>query len=312
MPRVLVTGGCGFIGSHLVDALLEEGHEVVIVDNLSTGKLENIGHAIPRVEFHNEDILDIDTLKKLTRNVDYIYHEAALGSVPRSVVDPLTTDHVNVTGTLNVLIAAQEAGVKRVIFASSSSVYGDNPTLPKIETMRPMPMSPYAVTKLAGEGYMQAFCHSYGLETVSLRYFNVFGPRQDPRSQYAAVIPRFVTAMLNGDRPVIYGDGTQSRDFTYVQNVVNANLLAMKAAETHGESVNIACGIATSINQLFALLCEICGRDTPAIHTVARSGDVKHSLADIAAARKLLRYYPVMDFSDGIQYTVDWYRRSVQ
>lgn len=309
MSRVFVTGGCGFIGSHLVDALLDEGHEVVIVDNLATGKLENIEHVLDKVDFHKEDIRDLGMLRKLIESVDYVYHEAALGSVPRSVADPSTTNDVNVTGTLNVLIAAREAGVKRVIFASSSSVYGDTPILPKIETMRPMPMSPYAVSKLSGETYMQAFYHSYGLETVSLRYFNVFGPRQDPNSQYAAVIPIFVRALLNGDSPVIYGDGTQSRDFTYVQNVVEANLLAMKARETHGEAVNVACGEARTINELLSSLCKRCGTGTQAIYAESRRGDVKHSLADFAAANKLLGYSPVVTFSEGIRLTLDWHRK---
>jgi len=308
MSKILVTGGCGFIGSHLVDALLDEGHEVVIVDSLATGKLENIEHLLDKVDFYKEDIRNLDMLRKLIESVDYVYHEAALGSVPRSVADPLTTNDVNVTGTLNVLIAAREAGVKRVIFASSSSVYGDTPTLPKIESMRPMPMSPYAVSKLAGETYMQAFYHSYGLETVSLRYFNVFGPRQDPNSQYAAVIPLFVSALLNGDSPVIYGDGTQSRDFTYVQNVVHANLLAMKTEETHGEAVNIACGEATTINELLSSLCKQCGEHIEAIYAESRPGDVKHSLADFTAAHELLGYSPSMTFSDGIRLTADWHR----
>ena len=285
--------------------LLDDGHEAVIIDNLATGKLENIEHVLDRVEFHREDIRDLDILRKITKTVDYVYHEAALGSVPRSVADPLTTNDVNVTRTLNVLIAAREAGVKRVMFASSSSVYGDTPTLPKIETMRPMPMSPYAVSKLAGETYMQAFYHSYGLETVSLRYFNVFGPRQDPNSQYAAVIPRFVSALLSGDTPVIYGDGTQSRDFTYVRNVVHANLLAMKTKETHGEAVNIACGEATTINDLLSSLCKQCGTGIEAIYADARPGDVKHSLADFSAANGLLGYSPVVTFSEGIQLTLD-------
>lgn len=306
-----MTGGCGFIGSHLVDALLEEGHKVIIVDNLSTGKLENIEHVMPKVELHNEDIRDLDAMRQVTKNVDYVYHEAALGSVPRSVADPLTTNDVNVTGTLNVLIAAKEAGVKRVMFASSSSVYGDTPTLPKIETMRPMPMSPYAVSKLAGEAYMQAFYHSYGLETVSLRYFNVFGPRQDPHSQYAAVIPRFVTALLNDDKPVIYGDGTQSRDFTYVQNVVQANLLAMKAEETHGEAVNISCGKAISINTLLSTLCELCGRDVQAVYADRRQGDVAYSLGDFKAATDLLGYVPTISFRDGIWLTLDWFTKRI-
>lgn len=307
MSRVLVTGGCGFIGSHLVDALLDEGHEVMIVDNLATGKLENIEHVLNEVDFHEEDMRDLDMLRKLMESVDYVYHEASLGSVPRSVADPLTTNNVNVTGTLNVLIAAREAGVKRVIFASSSSVYGDTPALPKIETMRPMPMSPYAVSKLSGETYMQAFYHSYGLETVSLRYFNVFGPRQDPNSQYAAVIPLFVSALLKGETPVIYGDGVQSRDFTHVQNVVHANLLAMKTEATHGEAVNIACGEATTINELLASLCKQYGTKTQPIYDKSRPGDVKHSLADFSAANKLLGYSPVVTFSEGIRLTLDWY-----
>lgn len=308
MSRVLVTGGCGFIGSHLVDALLEEGHDVIVVDNLSTGKMDNIAHVISSVEFHNNDIRDLEALRGLTANIDYLYHQAALGSVPRSVVDPLVSNEVNVTGTLNVLVAARESGVKRVIFASSSSIYGDTPTLPKSEAMRPMPMSPYAVSKLAGEAYMQAFYQSYGMETVSLRYFNVFGPRQDPHSQYAAVIPQFASALLDNRSPVIYGDGMQSRDFTYVQNVVRANLLAMRVSETHGESVNVACGVSTTIDTLFALLCDVLEKDIEPVHVDTRLGDVKHSLADITAARILLGYQPLVDFTDGVRLTVEWHK----
>lgn len=310
MERVVVTGGCGFIGSHLVDALLDGGHHIVIIDNLSTGKLENIERVISKVEFHEEDIRDLDMLRRFMSNADYVYHQAALGSVPHSVADPLTTNDVNVVGTLNVLKAAQEAGARRVVFASSSSVYGDTPALPKIETMRPMPASPYAVSKLAGEAYMHAFYHSYGLETISLRYFNVFGPRQDPSSQYAAVIPRFVTALLNDDTPIIYGDGTQSRDFVYIRDVVQANLLAMKAEETHGEAVNISSGKATSIGALLSTLCDLCGKDAQAIRGEQRQGDVAHSLGDFAAANDLLGYVPATGFRDGIQLTLDWHARS--
>ncbi len=309
MARILVTGGCGFIGSHLVDALLRDEHEVVILDNLSSGKMENIQHVSTEVQFYKEDVRDLDALRVLMNGVDYVCHEAAISSVPGSIADPLTANEVNVTGTLNVLMAAREAKVKRVIFASSSAVYGDAPTLPKIETMRPMPMSPYAASKLAGETCMQVFYHSYGLETVSLRYFNVFGPRQDPHSQYAAVIPRFITALLNDDKPTIYGDGTQSRDFVYVQNVVQANLLAMRAEQTRGEAVNISCGKATSINTLLSTLCELCGKDVQAAYAERRQGDVAYSLGDCKAATELLGYVPTISFWDGIRLTLDWFTK---
>lgn len=309
MARVLVTGGCGFIGSHLVDVLLRDRHEVVILDNLSFGKKENIQDVLDEVQFHEADVRNLEALRVLMNGVDYVYHEAAIGSVPASIADPLTTNEVNITGTLNVLMTAREARVKRVIFASSSAVYGDAPTLPKTETMRPMPMSPYAVSKLAGETYMQAFYHSYGLETVSLRYFNVFGPRQDPNSQYAAVIPRFITDLLRDNRPVIYGDGSQSRDFIHVQNVVQASLLAMKLEHTRGEAVNISCGKATSIDTLLSTLCELCGKDAQPVYAERKQGDVLHSLGDYKAASDLLGYIPTVGLRDGIELTLDWFAK---
>jgi len=311
MGRVLVTGGCGFIGSHLVDALLKDEHEVIVMDNLSSGNIENIRHVLAEVQFHEKDVRNLEALELLMNGVDYVYHQAAMGSVLGSIADPLATNEVNITGTLNVLKAARKANVRRVIFASSSAVYGDIPALPKMETMRPMPISPYAVSKLAGEAYMQAFYYCYGLDTVSLRYFNVFGPRQDPHSQYAAVIPRFITALLNGGRPVIYGDGTQSRDFTYVENVVQANLLAMRAEETRGEAINISCGESISINTLLSTLCELCGKDVRAVYADRRQGDIEHSLGDHTAASDLLQYLPTTSFRDGIQLTLDWFAKSL-
>ncbi len=312
MARILVTGGCGFIGSHIVDALLEAGHEVVILDNLSSGRMENIKHVLGEVQFHEEDVRNLETLRLLMDGVDYVCHEAAIGSVPASIADPLETNEINTTGTLNVLMAARDSRVKRVIFASSSAVYGDTPALPKTETMRPMPMSPYAVSKLAGETYMQAFYHSYGLETVSLRYFNVFGPRQNPHSQYAAVIPQFVATLLKGDKPVIYGDGAQSRDFVHIRDVVQANLLAIKAEETHGEVVNISSGEATNINTVLSIICDLCGKNVQAIYADRRQGDVVYSLGDFTAASKLLGYLPTTGFREGIQLTLDWYMKQTQ
>jgi nucleoside-diphosphate-sugar epimerase len=307
VARILVTGGCGFIGSHLVEALVNDGHQVVVVDNLSTGKLENIEGVSKQVEFHQVDIRDLSALMRLTQDIDYVYHEAAIGSVPRSLDDPVTTDSVNVGGTLNVLVAAKESRVRRVVFASSSSVYGDTPALPKLETMLPMPMSPYAASKLAGEMYMQAFYNSYGLETISLRYFNVFGPRQDPRSEYAAVIPRFILALINGERPTVFGDGMQSRDFTYVQDIVQANLLAMKAPCTHSEAVNIACEQAITLNQLLEMLQEALARRVEPVYAESRPGDVRHSWADCSEARRVIGYSPVVSITEGLRLTCEWF-----
>ncbi|HHV77980.1 MAG TPA: SDR family oxidoreductase [Syntrophothermus lipocalidus] len=306
----LVTGGAGFIGSHLVEELIKRGERVRVIDNLSTGRKENIEPFLSEIEFIEGDIRDLGLVRKVMVGVDYVLHQAAVPSVPRSVRDPLATNSANVDGTLNVLIAARDAGVKRVVYASSSSVYGDTPVLPKHEGMKPEPRSPYAVSKLAGEFYCQVFYHVYGLETVALRYFNVFGPRQDPKSEYAAVVPKFITALLHGEPPVIFGDGEQSRDFTYVSNVVEANLLAAKAEQVAGEVFNIACGERITINELARLLIEIIGVSCylQPKYAPPRPGDVRHSLADVSKARELLGYKVKVDIREGLERTVEWYR----
>ncbi|MEN6640919.1 MAG: SDR family oxidoreductase [Armatimonadia bacterium] len=304
MACFLVTGGAGFIGSHIVRHLLKRGDEVRIVDNLSTGKLENIAEVRDQVKFFELSIRDLEALRPVFEGVDYVLHQGAIPSVPRSVADPISSHEANCTGTLNVMIAAKDAGVKRVVQASSSSVYGSNPQLPKVETMRPMPISPYAATKLTQEAYASAFYGSYGLETVSLRYFNVFGPRQDPKSQYAAVIPIFCTRILAGERPVIYGDGEQSRDFTYVDNVVQANVKAALATDGAGQAFNIACGDSMSLNQLVRKLNDLIGTNIEPVYEAARVGDVKHSLADISAARAALGYEPAVQMDEGLEQTV--------
>lgn len=303
----LVTGGAGFIGSHLVEELVKQGQRVRVIDNLSTGKKENIKPFLEEIEFIEGDIRDLELVREAMDGIDYVLHQAAVPSVPRSVKDPLTTNSVNIGGTLNVLIAAQGAGVKRVVYASSSSVYGDTPVLPKYEDMKQEPRSPYAVSKLGGELYCQAFYHVYGLETVALRYFNVFGPRQDPKSQYAAAVPKFITALLHGEPPTIFGDGEQSRDFTYIENVVVANLLAAKAPAVAGEVFNIACGERITINELVHMLAEIIGVNIEPEHTLPRPGDVLHSLADISKARELLGYGVKVNSHAGLARTVEWY-----
>jgi nucleoside-diphosphate-sugar epimerase len=304
----LITGGAGFIGSHLVEWLVSNDHRVRVIDNLSTGNRRNIESFLEEIEFIECDIRNLDLVTEAMEGVDYVLHQAAVPSVPRSVKDPLTSNSANVEGTLNVLLAARDANVKRVVYASSSSVYGDTPVLPKHEDMKQAPRSPYAVSKLAGELYCQAFYHTYGLETVALRYFNVFGPRQDPKSQYAAVVPKFISALLQNNPPTVFGHGEQSRDFTYVQNVVEANLLAAKAPNVAGEVVNIACGERLTINELARMLAEIIGVNTDPEHTPPRAGDVLHSLADISKATKLLGYRGEIHIHDGLKQTVEWYR----
>ena len=304
----LVTGGAGFIGSHIVERLVREGQKVRVIDNLSTGKKKNIEPFLEKTEFVEGDIRDLEPLREAMDGVDYVLHQAAVASVPRSVKDPLTSNSVNVEGTLNILITARDADVKRVVYASSSSVYGDTPTLPKHEDMKQEPRSPYAVSKLGGELYCQAFYHIYGLETIALRYFNVFGPRQDPKSQYAAVVPKFITALLHGEPPTIFGDGEQSRDFTYIENVVEANLLAAKASGVAGEVFNIACGERITINELACMLAEIIGVNIEPEHTPPRSGDVLHSLADISKAKRLLGYEVKVSTPEGLEQTVEWYK----
>jgi UDP-glucose 4-epimerase len=305
---MLVTGGAGFIGSHIAEKLLELGHEVRVLDNFSTGRRENLASFVDAVELIEADIRDVDAVGRAVSGVEVIFHEAALASVPRSVADPVSSNDVNVTGTLNLLTAGRDAGVRRLVYASSSSVYGNSPELPKMETMASSPESPYAVSKLAAENYCHAFASLYDLECVSLRYFNVFGPRQDPGSQYSAVVPLFVTALLDGRSPVIYGDGEQSRDFTYVANVVDANLLAMSADGVSGETFNIACGGTTTVNDLLSKLQELTGSSAAAEYADPRPGDVKHSYADVSKAGRMLGLKACVSLEDGLGLTVDSYR----
>lgn len=307
MSNFLVTGGAGFIGSNLCEKLLAEGHGVRVLDNLATGKEENLEDFTGLIEFERGDIRDAEAVRKSTRGMDYVIHLAALGSVPRSVADPVTTHEVNLTGTLNVLCAARDAGVKRVVCASSSSVYGDTPVLPKKEDMFPTPMSPYAVSKLSGEYYCKVFHKVYGLETVALRYFNVYGKRQDPHSQYAAVIPRFVTALIAGSSPTIYGDGGQTRDFTFVEDCNQANYKACFAEGCAGGAYNIGAGKRISIKQLYDNISKELGSDREPVYEPARKGDVRDSLADISSARQLIGYDPAYTIDTGLNKTVQWY-----
>lgn len=310
MRRCVVTGGAGFIGSHLVEALVARGDSVLVFDNLSTGKEANLASVRDRIEFVKGDIRDLDAVAGAIAGADYVFHQAALGSVPRSIADPIMTTAVNVNGTLNVLIAARDAKVRRVLFASSSSVYGEVKTFPQVETMMPSPMSPYAASKVAGEMYCKAFNKVYGLETVVLRYFNVFGPRQDPTSQYAAVIPRFATAIIEGKRPVIYGDGKQSRDFCYVENVVRANLLAADAPDAVGGVFNIACNGSHDLIELLELLMTYLGRRVEPVFEPARPGDPRRSEASIAAATGAFGYRVFVGFEEGVRRTAEWYKET--
>lgn len=312
MGIFMVTGGAGFIGSHIVDRLVQEGKRARLVDNFSTGRRENIAHleGNPLVQVAEGDICDEEFLAEAMEGVEYVLHQAAIPSVPRSVEDPAGSHRVNVEGTLKLLLAAKEAGVKRVVFASSSSVYGDiagdkRGDLAKKETLTPHPLSPYAATKLAGEGYCTAFYNSYGLETVVLRYFNVFGPRQDPTSQYASVVPRFATALLNGKRPIIYGDGLQTRDFTYVSNVVEANLRACMAPDAPGRTFNVACGRSVSVLELLNSMARVLGVKPDPEFQPPRPGDVKHSRANISLAKRLLGYRVSVGFNQGIRKTLE-------
>ena len=301
--RVLVTGGAGFIGSHLVRALVAGEVTVRVLDSFATGFRQNLKEIIQEVEVIDGDIRDADACQAACQGVDTVFHLAALGSVPRSISDPLTTNAVNVQGTLTLLVAARDQGIRRFVYSSSSSAYGDTPVLPKHEEMRPCPRSPYAVSKLAAEEYCRAFSRTYGLETVALRYFNVFGPRQDPESQYAAVIPRFLAALSEGRAPVIFGDGFQSRDFTYVENVVEANLLASTAPGAAGEMYNIACGEQITLRQVLADLAAQLGRPCVPEYLQDRLGDVRHSQADITKAYGSLGYRPKVLFAEGIART---------
>ena len=300
MARALVTGGGGFIGSHLARRLLGEGWDVRVLDNFATGHRANLVPILDEIELVEGDIQSYERAANAVNGCDLVFHQAALPSVPRSVQDPLTTNTVNVIGTLNILLASRDAGVGRVVFASSSSLYGANTELPKREDMATVPIAPYPVSKLAAEGYCRAFTEVYGLETVSLRYFNIFGPRQDPLSQYAAVIPRFIRAVLEDETPTIHGDGEQSRDFTYIDNAVDANLLAASAEGVAGRVFNIACGEHISLNEIVGELRSLSGRDVEPVHTEGRPGDIRHSLADITAAREALGYEPTIDAREGI------------
>ena len=307
----LVTGGAGFIGSSLARALVTRGDRVRVIDDLSSGRRENLADIGKDVELIEADIRDEAALAAALDGIELVFHEAAVPSVPRSLVDPMRSHDVNATGTLKLLHAAKRAGVRRLVYAASSSAYGDTPTLPKVETMRPMPLSPYAVSKLAGEHYCQVFTGAYGLETVCLRYFNVFGPYQDPQSEYAAVIPRFVTAALGGQGVTIYGDGTQSRDFCFIENTVAANLAAGSAPGIAGGVFNVACGVAINLNDVVKLVGEMVGHVVPITYAPGRVGDVKHSLADIAAARVHLGYRGGISFAEGLKRTVAWHAGQV-
>ncbi len=308
MSHYLVTGGAGFIGSHLVETLLQRGQRVRVLDNFLTGKRENLAPFLDRIELVEGDLRDLDACARSVEGIDYVLHQAALPSVPRSVADPFTTDEINVRGTLNILWAASRAKVRRLTFASSSSVYGDEPGLPKREGVEGKPLSPYAVSKFVGEKYLQVFTQTYGLETVSLRYFNVFGPRQDPASQYAAAVPLFITRILRGEAPTVFGDGEQSRDFTFVANVVEANLLACTAAGAVGGVFNIACADRITVNILIEKINRLLGKSISPIYADPRPGDIKHSFADISAAGCGLGYHPVVEFEEGLKRTIAWYQ----
>jgi nucleoside-diphosphate-sugar epimerase len=308
MEKFLVTGGAGFIGSNICRRLVAEGCFVRVVDNLLTGKRSNLDGVIDKIEFVEGDMGDESVARAVVKGVDVILHEGALPSVPRSVDEPELTHKHCVDATFTLLMAARDAGVKRFVYAASSSAYGDTPTLPKVETMATSPLSPYAVGKLVGEYYCSVFAKVFGLETISLRYFNVFGPYQDPTSQYAAAIPAFVTGILKDQPPTIYGDGEQSRDFTYIDNVVQANLCAARAKKTNGEVVNIACAEKITVNEIIAMINEMVGKNVVPIYAPARAGDVKHSLADITAARELIAFEPVVLFRDGLKRAIAWYR----
>ena len=309
MAFYLVTGGAGFIGSHLAEALVRRGERVRVVDSLITGKRRNLAH-IPAVEFIEGDLAELDVARRAVAGVDFVLHQAAIPSVPRSVQDPVTTHRANVDATLNVLVAARDAGVKRLVYAGSSSAYGDTPTLPKVETMAASPLSPYALQKLVGEQYCLLWTRLYGLETVTIRYFNVFGPRQDPSSPYSGVISLFISALCEGRQPTIFGDGEQTRDFTYVANVVDGVLRACQAERVSGEVINVATGGRVSINGLFRAVRDLVGGPPEPVYAAPRAGDVRDSQADIEKARALLGYEPTVTLDQGLRKTVEWYRSS--
>jgi len=311
MEKFLVTGGAGFIGSNICTKLVSRGCSVRVVDNLLTGKKTNLASILDKIDFLEADMGDPKVARAAMKDIDVVLHQGALPSVPRSVDDPAATHRHCVDATFTLLLAARDAHVKRFVYASSSSAYGDTPTLPKVETMLPSPLSPYAAAKLVGEYYCSVFSGVFGLQTISLRYFNVFGPHQDPTSQYAAAIPAFVTSILQDKPPTIYGDGEQSRDFTYVDNVVEANLLAARARKTAGEVINIACGKAITVNEIIDMINEFTGRKVKPIYTAPRPGDVKHSLADISLAKKLIGFTPKVSFRQGLEKAIDWYRKNL-
>jgi len=310
MSHYLVTGGAGFIGSHLSEELVRRGHQVRVLDNLSTGKRTNLEH-IPGVEFIEGDLADPEACARGVQGVDYVLHQAAIPSVPRSVKDPVTSNRANIDGSLNILVAARDAGVKRLVYAGSSSAYGDTPTLPKREDMPTEPLSPYALQKLVAEQYCRMFTRLYGLETVTIRYFNVFGPRQDPGSPYSGVISLFSTALLEGREPMVYGDGEQTRDFTYVANVVDGVLRACTAPGASGEVLNVATGGRISLNELLRTMNKIVGTNLAARYAEARAGDVRDSQADITKARRLLGYEPIVQLEEGLRRTLDWCREGI-
>jgi len=310
MALHLITGVAGFIGSSIARALLDKGEQVRGIDNFATGKRENIAEILSRIEFREADLLDMEAMRKACVGVDCVFHQAAIPSVPKSVLDPVGSNRANVDGTVNLLVGARDAKVRRVMYAASSSAYGDTPTLPKHEDMTPNPISPYAVAKLASEHYMTSFYRCYGLETVSLRYFNIFGPRQDPTSPYSGVLAKFITQMLRSEQPTIFGDGGQSRDFTYIDNAVSANLLAAHAPAAHvaGRVFNVATGTRIDLNQTFRALKKLTGYTGEVKHGPEREGDIKHSLADISRAETAFRYKPSVNFEEGLRRTVEWYR----
>ena len=310
MPHYLVTGGAGFIGSHLCEELVRRGERVRVVDSLITGKRQNLAH-LPQVEFMEGDLADIDVARRAVHGIEYVLHQAAIPSVPRSVEDPLTSNRANLDASVNILVAARDANVKRLVYAGSSSAYGNSEVLPKVETMPTAPLSPYALQKLVAEQYCQMFTTLYGFETVTIRYFNVFGPRQDPSSPYSGVISLFISALCDGRRPTIYGDGEQTRDFTYVTNVVDSVLRACHAPEASGEVINVATAGRISLNQLFAIVKREVGSSLEPNYSNPRAGDVRDSQADIGKAQRLLGYTPIVSFEEGLGRTVKWYRESM-
>ena len=311
MEKFLVTGGAGFIGSNICKRLVTEGCYVRVLDNFLTGKKSNLDGVADKIDFIEADMGDSDVAFSAMEDIDVVFHQGALPSVPRSVDDPAATHRHCVDATFTLLLTARDAGVKRFVYAASSSAYGDTSTLPKVETMPTDPLSPYAAAKLVGEYYCSVFYKVFGLETISLRYFNVFGPHQDPTSQYAAAIPAFVTAILKDESPTVYGDGEQSRDFTYIDNVVHANLLAARAKQTKGEVINIACGQAVTVNAIIGMINKIVGKEVKPVYADSRPGDVKHSLADITSAQNLISFEPIVSFEEGLQKAIEWYRNNL-